>query len=576
MCAIIKDEIGSEFTGKKPENIKVVPQASHLRRRIRVEAEGAVRDLSRHKPMARTDLERIGAELLACVGLDLSHLGFAMVEVSNAFWRSQFASVPFSRRLVLLPHCLRDRGACQGRYEGFGMICAECGACLLCQLKREAEKLGYKVLIAEGTPAVVHYVLGGSADAVLGVACLDSLEKAFSRILEMGIPHAAVPLLVDGCVDTRVEPDVVHRWIHLHSGPAAVRTRSFVPLLRAAEKLFSDGQLEALIAPFMKPCERDNYYERSDPIARTGKIALDWLRDGGKRFRPFVALASYAVLTHGDSILDPDGQLAKEIPDSVKRVAIAIEALHKASLVHDDIEDNDLFRYGHATLHRRYGSPMAINVGDYLVGLGYRLVASAADDLGAPCVTDIINHLSEAHLKLCRGQGADLMLQGLGSDKLSARGIQTIYALKTAPAFEAALIAGLKTASASAGVQVPEIDCIRRLCRYMGVAYQVLNDLKDLVQENGRDLLSSRPTILRALATATGEKAARALEEISTSGWEEETKVEKLRELYEKEGVFEQAEALVEKYRKRARAEVEKIAQPPLRDMMYFILETVL
>ena len=56
-------------------------------------------------------------------------------------------------------------------------------------------------------------------------------------------------------------------------------------------------------------------------------------------------------------------------------MALAIEALHKASLVHDDIEDDDEFRYGRPTLHRVHGVAQAVNVGDFLIGLGYRLIA---------------------------------------------------------------------------------------------------------------------------------------------------------------------------------------------------------
>ena len=77
------------------------------------------------------------------------------------------------------------------------------------------------------------------------------------------------------------------------------------------------------------------------------------------------------------------------LPDDVKAVALAIEAFHKASLVHDDVEDDDSFRYGRPTIHREYGTPMAINVGDFLIGLGYRLVSGRRDSLGA----DIHGHL---------------------------------------------------------------------------------------------------------------------------------------------------------------------------------------
>src|SRR5204863_1721069 len=126
------------------------------------------------------------------------------------------------------------------------------------------------------------------------------------------------------------------------------------------------------------------------------------LAQGGKRSRPFITLAAY------DALQGAPGTLAADkvaLTDSVKRTALAIEAFHKASLVHDDIEDDDTFRYGRATLHRQYGVGTAINVGDYLLGLGYRLIARDRKELGAECAADILNRLAEAHLKLSEGQG---------------------------------------------------------------------------------------------------------------------------------------------------------------------------
>ena len=67
---------------------------------------------------------------------------------------------------------------------------------------------------------------------------------------------------------------------------------------------------------------------------------------------------------------------------SVRRAAISIESFHKASLVHDDIQDGDEFRYGQPTLHIAHGVPTAINVGDYLIGLGYRLVSRDTERAG--------------------------------------------------------------------------------------------------------------------------------------------------------------------------------------------------
>ena len=81
----------------------------------------------------------------------------------------------------------------------------------------------------------------------------------------------------------------------------------------------------------------------------------------------------------------PDGGdlIRSRITDVVRRTAMSIESFHKASLVHDDIQDGDEFRYGQPTLHNQHGVPTAINVGDYLIGMGYRLISRDIDEVGA-------------------------------------------------------------------------------------------------------------------------------------------------------------------------------------------------
>src|SRR5207253_11489618 len=133
--------------------------------------------------------------------------------------------------------------------------------------------------------------------------------------------------------------------------------------------------------------------------------------------RPFITLAVYDALKGGHGTLGED---KLDLPDSVRRVALSIEAFHKASLVHDDIEDDDTFRYGRQTLHRQYGVGVAINVGDYLLGLGYRLVAKERKDLGGDCTADVLNKLSEAHLKLAERQAAELLWRDAADKSLTA------------------------------------------------------------------------------------------------------------------------------------------------------------
>src|SRR6185295_13602189 len=103
-----------------------------------------------------------------------------------------------------------------------------------------------------------------------------------------------------------------------------------------------------------------------------------------------------------------DDPLAK-IPDGLRKVAVAVECFHKASLVHDDIEDNDAERYGEQTLHARHGVPIALNVGDLLIGEGYRLIACSG--AGSQEIAKMIRIAAEGQRELCLGQGAELAWQ---------------------------------------------------------------------------------------------------------------------------------------------------------------------
>ena len=111
-----------------------------------------------------------------------------------------------------------------------------------------------------------------------------------------------------------------------------------------------------------------------DAIAATEFIAHDFLARGGKRARPFITLAAHDAMIGGEGTSPDSSDAIASIPKSVKRAALSIETFHKASLVHDDIQDEDAFRYGQLSAHHRFGVASAINIGDYLIGLGYRLL----------------------------------------------------------------------------------------------------------------------------------------------------------------------------------------------------------
>src|SRR5262249_13904565 len=308
-------------------------------------------------------------------------------------------------------------------------------------------------------------------------------------------PCVAAPLLSSNCRSTSVDDDWVAELIDLRTPPPPARTRTYVHLMRAAHSVCEEPELSRL-APRSRAGANGN---AADPLTAHENIAYDWLAQGGKRSRPFITLAAYDALKGAPGTFSAEGV---SLPDAVRRTALAIEAFHKASLVHDDIEDDDTFRYGRETLHRQYGVGTAINVGDYLIGLGYRLVGRERKALGGGCGADILDKLADAHLKWSEGRGAELLWRDAPAKALTPLDALKIYALKTAPAFEAALYAGLRLAGPADGYEKMATE----FSRHLGVAFQILNDLKDWNGDSdnkllaGQDVLAARPTLLLALA----------------------------------------------------------------------------
>jgi geranylgeranyl diphosphate synthase type II len=563
---------------KRPNSahLKVVPETRELRDRVRAEAGRFAAVIDRAKPLTRPELRQHAEELLRAMDLTEQYLGFTMVCLANEFWREQVQATDFKRRLLLLPHCLKHAEGCPADYDEFGLDCRKCGACSVADFKVKAEDLGYKVLVSEGTPIVLKIIVSGHVDAIVGVACLNVLEKALDKILLAGIPCVAAPLLSSNCRSTSVDDDWVSDLIDLKTPPPAVKTKTYVHLMRAANQICEEPELTRL-APRSRVTGGNG--KPTDPLTVHENIAYEWLGQGGKRSRPFITLATYDALTGANGTLSAEGC---QLPDGVRRTALAIEAFHKASLVHDDIEDDDTFRYGRATLHRQYGVPTAINVGDYLLGFGYRLVARERKDLGAECTADILNRMSEAHLKLSEGQGAELLWRDAGDKTLTALDALKIYALKTAPAFEAALYSGVRLAGSADAYEKVVTDFSKNL----GVAFQILNDLKDWEADGdnkvviGQDVLAARPTLLLALALE-GCAAAEREGLLTLIGQpddpeQSEKVVERIRQIFQNAEVFAKAEKLVEKFRARAEAVADDVEPTALRELLYYLVDSVL
>ena len=581
--ATLASNSSSRKRRKSTSHLKFVPENRELREKLRVHCSELVGQLDKRELLSKDDWERLSRELLSSQGLTEEYLGWTMVVLTSEFWRDQVAAIPPERRLLLLPHCLKHAEGCPADYDEFGLDCRRCGACSIADFRTQAEDMGYRVLVAEGSPIVLKIIVSGYVDAILGVACLNVLEKAIDKILLAGIPCMAVPLLSSDCRNTSVDEDWVNEMILVRHEKPIQKTQTYLHLLRAAKGLFDPVEL-AKVVPRLRSDGQpvpgsDESSATLDPIAGTEILSHDLLARGGKYSRPFITLAAYDAMSGGACTQSDGADHAAGLPMSVRRVAVSIESFHKASLVHDDIQDDDAFRYGQSTLHRDRGVPTAINVGDYLIGLGYRLVATDAQELGSEVATDILARLSDAHTRLSEGQGAELLWRDGDNKRLTPLDALKIYALKTAPAFEVAMLCGVRLAGPTAAYDRP----LKQLAKHLGIAFQILNDLQDWNGDDhnklmaGADALGGRPTILWALAIeALDEPKRLELEELANSDQPSTTLLPCLQALYQKANVFEKADRLVDKYRERAEQIAEDLDPIELRRLAFYIIDTVL
>jgi geranylgeranyl diphosphate synthase, type II len=548
------------------ERIKLTPPLRSVRERLRRRATQSAAELDATRPLEKGELELLARGVLAELALPVDFLGWTMVMLASAAWRAQVMAVPHNRRLLLLPRDLIDGGEFSAR----------------------ARILGYQLLAVEQSEAVLGALLEGDVDAIVGLASLDLLEKAIDHILWLGIPCLGLPLFdaasgSNGSAGESFDADWLLEMIDLPYVGADQAALTYVHLMRATRRIFDPEQLELLAprthrGPALAELNGDAA-TRLDPIAGTETIAYDFLARGGKHSRPFIVLAVHDAMTGGHGTRPGAHRHLAKLSEAIMRAALSIETFHKASLVHDDIEDDDPFRYGEPTLHRRFGVPVAINVGDYLIGLGYRLVSREAKSLGAEAVADILDRLAEAHLKLAEGQGAELLWRDSRDKRLSSQDALRIYALKTAPAFEAALLTGLRLA----GPTEAYLEPIGKFARSLGTAFQIINDLGDWQPDRHNklvaagDVIGGRPTLLWALARESlSGKDLKRLEALAEDVPATEETVRQIGRLYRQAGVFDKAGDFVRQCELSAREVAEKLDPPELRRLLVYLIETVL
>lgn len=509
-----------------------IPDTHTKRKELRKHIDDFIRSLGLTPPLSMDNLSELSDRLISDLSLEPEMKGWIMVEVNNSIWKDTVAAIPYDKRILLLPKCLSHSARCEAEMDEFGLLCNRCNRCGIPNLQDKADELGMMSIVAEGFTSVVGLIRNRIVDTVIGVGCLDSLEKAFPLLINNAVPGLAIPLNKSGCKDTTVDFEYVEQMISARSG-AEVELLDYENLKNTVQGWFTEDNLKRQLS-----VSHDH----------TSAVAQNWMGGNGKRWRPYLLAAVYQALTG-----------KREIPEEVQAAAIAVECFHKASLVHDDIQDNDAERYGKKTVHTLHGVPIAINVGDILLGEGYRLLAKAGN-------MDLVRIAADGHIALCKGQGMELEWS-LSPRALTMDFVLEIFSNKTVPAFDISLHMGL----ICAGTENKWQKILHEYSLALGIAYQLFDDIEDFETDS--------PVVLRPSAVLAA-LCGQAPDEVFVKELLQTGNLKEFLNRKENQPVFGNAlcevRKMAESYRKKALDVLTEISNVELKRLLFRVTERIL
>lgn len=252
--------------------------------------------------------------------------------------------------------------------------------------------------------------------------------------------------------------------------------------------------------------------ERIDDFLPRDNIICPWIREilmGGKRIRSFLTLLSFQAV---------GGELENGIG-----LAFAVELTHNATLVHDDIVDNDTLRRGQKSLHEISGLSNAIVIGDAMI--------SIAVNISSQYGTEINRILSRYGFDLCCGEFLDI---NSSIDNTDEYHYMLRIKKKSASLFRASTHAGALAGNGSE----KEVNALANFGEYIGIAYQIRDDIHDM--KAGNDLKKGIVTLpIIHLYEKSDDKTREFLMENFGRADMNRTVVEEIIELMDQHGSFE-------------------------------------
>jgi heptaprenyl diphosphate synthase len=279
------------------------------------------------------------------------------------------------------------------------------------------------------------------------------------------------------------------------------------------------------------------------------------VKAGGKRLRPALVLIC--------------GQAGRYDLSKLMPAALAVELLHTATLVHDDVLDVNPLRRGLETVNARWGSKTAIATGDMLLGKSFSLMSGSMSP-------EAVKVLAEAALDLSAGemmQQRSVREPDTGVDEYLER-----VRLKTAVLFKASCFLGVSVS----GADTMTAEALGRYGEHLGMAFQIFDDVLDIVADEeilgkpvGGDLRDGTPTY--PVISALGKNGSDVLHKIMTCEEPDELDVQASLGFIKQCGAIEESRELAKSYIDKSYTVIEEISnkglKQELRDVGQFVID---
>lgn len=228
----------------------------------------------------------------------------------------------------------------------------------------------------------------------------------------------------------------------------------------------------------------------ASPVGMIPNLAAYLIDSGGKRIRPMITVAAARLYGGGG--------------DAPRKLAAAVEFIHTATLLHDDVVDESALRRGRAPANRVWGNPASVLVGDFLFARSFNLMVEAGD----LAVLDVLARASSII-----AEGEVMQLAAANDADTSRQAYLQIVEAKTAALFSAAARVG----AMAAGKPGAPADALAEYGRAIGLAFQLVDDALDyggraatMGKNTGDDFREGKITLPVVFARDAGSDDERA------------------------------------------------------------------